>query len=245
MSTGATAIVVGVGAEDGLGAAVCRRFAKEGLHVCVGGRTQEKIDAVAKTITTAGGAATAIATDTTKPDDVIRLFDAAEQTGGGPLTAVIYNAGNNHFEDLREMDPQVFERIWRVTCFGGFLVGREAARRIVGQRDGTLIFTGATSAIKGRPPSGAFASAKGGLRLLAQAMAREYSPLGLHVAHVIIDGAIFGERIKSRFPQALDALGEDGMLNIDAIADAYWFVHTQHKTAWTHELDLRPYKETW
>ena len=245
MSARETAIVVGVGAKEGLGAAVCKRFAKEGFHVFVAGRTPEKVEKIAKAINNAGGSASAVACDTTDPDHVVRLFDTAERDGPGPLTAVIYNAGNNHFEDLREMDPEVFERIWRVTCFGGFLVGREAARRIIGQREGTLIFTGATSAVKGRPPSGAFASAKGGLRLLAQAMAREYSPLGLHVGHVIIDGAIFGERIKSRYPQAIEALGEEGMLNIDAIANAYWFLHTQHKSAWTHELDLRPFKENW
>lgn len=245
MSTAHTAVVVGVGAEDGLGATVSRRLAKEGLHVFVAGRTPEKLDTVVATITGAGGAATAVATDTTREADVTRLFDRAEQDGPGALDCVVYNAGNNRITPLLETGAQEFEDVWRVTCFGGFLVAREAARRMTPRGAGTFIFTGATSAVKGRPPFAAFASAKGGLRLLAQAMAREFGPQGLHVAFVIIDGAINGERIHSRYPQVKEMLGEDGMLNLEAIADAYWHIYTQHKTAWTHELDLRPFKESW
>ena len=132
--------------------------------------------------------------------------------------------------------------VWRLCCLGGFLVGREAARRMVAQARGTILFTGASASLRGKPPFAAFASAKAGLRSLAQAMAREFGPKGVHVAHVVIDGGIGGERLR-RFAEFVRAKGEDGLLDLDAIADAYWMLHAQHRTAWTHELDLRPYKE--
>jgi NAD(P)-dependent dehydrogenase (short-subunit alcohol dehydrogenase family) len=237
------AIVVGVGAEAGLGAALCRRFARGGLHVLVAGRTESRLLPVVETIRRAGGSATAMVTDTTREDDVLRLFDAAERELGAVPEVVAYNAGNNRFFDFRKTEVALFEDMWRVGCLGGFLVGREAARRMVPVGKGTVLFTGASGSLRGRPGFAHFSAAKAGLRMIAQAMAREFSPQGLHVAHVIIDGGIDGERLRSAVPDFVKAKGEDGLLDIDAIAETYWQIHTQHPSAWTHEVDLRPFKE--
>jgi NAD(P)-dependent dehydrogenase (short-subunit alcohol dehydrogenase family) len=238
---GRSAVVIGVGASAGLGGALCRRLAREGLHVFLAGRTKEKLDARAADL---GGAekATPVVADATVEADVVRLFDRVEERGGAP-EIVVYNAGNNRFRPLLEMDGDFFEGLWRLCCFGGFLVGREAARRMVPAGGGTLIFTGATASIRARPPFTAFASAKAALRALAHGMAREFGPQGLHVGHVIIDGIIDGDAVNQRFPQLKEQRGEDGVLNTDAIADAYWALHTQDRSAWSLELDLRPYKE--
>jgi NAD(P)-dependent dehydrogenase (short-subunit alcohol dehydrogenase family) len=238
-----TAIVVGVGAEQGLGGALCRRFARGGFHVLPAGRTPDRLDRLAAAIRTAGGTATPVVTDTTREADVVRLFDEAERVGGGPPEVVIYNAGNNGMVNLAEMTAEFFETMWRVACFGGFLVGREATRRLVPAGRGTVLFTGATGSLRARPPFIAFASAKAGLRAIAQGMARELGPQGIHVAHVVIDGGIDGERLRKGIPQFVAAKGEDGLLDLDAIAETYWQLHVQHRTAWTHELDLRPFKE--
>lgn len=241
-----TAIVVGVGAEQGLGAALCRRFAKEGYHVLVAGRSAGKIDAVVRSIGSAGGGAEPIVTDTTSEADILRLFDRGMAPGKGfaPAELVVYNAGNNQRLDFRELSAATFEDFWRVGCFGGFLVGREAARRLVPLGRGTVIFTGASGSLRGKPGFAHFAAAKAGLRAIAQSMAREYGPHGIHVAHVVIDGGIEGERLLSRMPRLKEERGENGLLGIDAIADAYWLIHRQHRSAWTHEIDLRPYKES-
>jgi NAD(P)-dependent dehydrogenase (short-subunit alcohol dehydrogenase family) len=237
-----TAIVIGVGASRGLGGALARRCAREGLHVLVAGRTAAKLETVATEIRAAGGQASAVVADTTQEADVARLFDAAEKAGGAPALA-IYNAGNNRISPLLEMSDAFFEDTWRLCCFGGFLFGREAARRML-PGGGTLLFTGATASLRARPPFTAFASAKAALRALAHGMAREFGPKGLHVGHVIIDGMIDGDQLNTRFPELRARMGEDGMLAVDAIADAYWALHTQKRSAWTLELDLRPYKET-
>jgi NAD(P)-dependent dehydrogenase (short-subunit alcohol dehydrogenase family) len=236
------AIVVGVGAEAGLGARLCTRFGREGLHVLVGGRTAERIEGVAEAIRKAGGNATAVVTDTTREADVLRIFECAEAIAPGALEVVIFNAGNNAMVSFVDMKAEFFEDTWRVACFGGFLVGREAARRMAAQQRGTMLFTGASASLRGKPSFAAFASAKAGLRAVAQSMAREFGPQGVHVAHVVIDGGIAGERLQ-RFTEFVRAKGEDGLLDLDAIADAYWMLHQQHRTAWTHELDLRPFKE--
>jgi len=237
-----TAIVIGVGAGAGLGAALCRRFAREGLHVFPSGRTLAKLEAVASDIEAAGGRATPVVADATIAADVAALFDAAAGQGGAPALAV-YNAGNNRFRPLLEMDDDFFEDLWRLCCFGGFLFGREAARRMLPNGGGTLLFTGATASIRARPPFTAFASAKAALRAVAHGMAREFGPQGLHVGHVIIDGMIDGDQLNQRFPQLKQQKGEDGMLAVDAIADAYWALHAQHRSAWSLELDLRPFVE--
>jgi NAD(P)-dependent dehydrogenase (short-subunit alcohol dehydrogenase family) len=241
-----TAVVVGVGAERGLGAALCRRFASEGYHVLVAGRTPEKITQVAKTICAGGGSAEAITVDTTREDDVIRLFDGAMSPHNGRAAAdlVIFNAGNNRRIDFKELSAEQFEEFWRIGCFAGFLVGREAARRLAPLGRGTIIFTGASASLRGKPGFAHFAAAKAGLRMITQSMAREYGPLGIHVAHVVIDGGINGDRLLSRVPTLATERGEDGLLGIDAIADTYWSIHRQQRSAWTQEVDLRPFKES-
>lgn len=238
-----SAVVVGVGPEAGLGAALCRRFAAEGLHVFIAGRTQAKIDAVAETIRARGGNATPFLCDATQEPQVQALFEAADSHGDG-LLLTAFNAGNNSRKPLLEMTASWFENTWRLACFAGFLTGREAARHMVPRGRGTILFTGATASLRGKPPFTAFASAKAGLRSLAQAMAREFGPMGVHVAHIVIDGAIDGEKIRVNVPEAVAVKGEDGLLDIDAIAEAYWQLHRQHRSAWSFELDLRPYKES-
>ena len=239
------AVVLGVGALRGIGGAASRRFAKEGYHVLVAGRTPKKIEAVVDTIRKDGGAATAFTVDGTKEADVIRLFDAAmaDDNDSGPADLLVFNMGNNAAVDFREMTAQHFEDSWRVGCFAGFLFGREAMRRLAPLGRGTVIFTGASGSLRGRPRFAAFNATKGGLRLLVQSLAREFGPQGLHIAHTIIDGGIEGERLLSRMPDRKDKAGADGLLNIEAIADSYWHLHRQHRSAWTHEIDLRPYKE--
>jgi len=240
-----TAIVVGVGAGRGLGAALCRRFATEGHHVIVAGRTAAKIEQVVDRIEGEGGSAEALEIDTTIEADVIKLFDRGMAPGSGrdPADLVVYNAGNNQRLDFRDTAAQTFEDFWRIGCFGGFLVGREAARRFVPLGRGTVIFTGASASLRGKPGYAHFSAAKAGLRMIAQSMAREYGPLGIHVAHVVIDGGIDGERLHKARPDAVRERGVDGMLGIDAIAETYWHIHRQSKSAWTQEVDLRPFKE--
>jgi NAD(P)-dependent dehydrogenase (short-subunit alcohol dehydrogenase family) len=169
-----TAVVVGVGAEQGLGAALCRRFAAEGYHLLVAGRTPEKIAQVVQTIRKTGGSAEPMAVDTTREDDVVRLFDRAISPGDGrdPSDLVVFNAGNNRRIDFRQLTAAQFEDFWRVGCFGGFLVGREAARRLAPLGRGTVIFTGASASMRGKPGFAHFAAAKAGLRMIAQSMAR-------------------------------------------------------------------------
>ena len=163
--------------------------------------------------------------------------------GFAPADLIVFNAGNNRRIDFREVTAAQFEDFWRVGCFAGFLVGREAARRLLPFGRGTVIFTGASGSLRGKPGFAQFAAAKAGLRMIAQSMAREYGPLGLHVAHVIIDGGIAGERLLSRAPELAKQCGEDGMLDLDAIAETYWQIHRQHRSAWAHEVDLRPSRE--
>ena len=239
------AIVFGVGAERGLGAALCRRFAGGGHHVLVVGRTGDKIDQVVASIRNGGGSAEPVTADVTSETDVARAFDRAFSPGAGrePAALVVYNAGNNRKLDFRELAADVFEDFWRVGCFGGFLVGREAARRMVPLGRGTVLFTGASGSMRGKPGFAHFAAAKAGLRMIAQSMAREFGPQGLHVAHVIIDGGIEGDRLLQRRPELVKERGEDGLLGIDAIAETYWQIHRQARSAWAHEVDLRPYKE--
>lgn len=246
MTGSPTAVVVGVGAEQGLGAALSRRFAAEGHHVLVAGRTPARLDQVVATILAAGGSAEAVATDATREADMHRLFDHAMAPGEGraPTDLVVSNAGNNRRLDFRELSAAAFEDFWRVGCFAGFLVGREAARRMVPLGRGTVIFTGASASLRGKPGYAHFAAAKAGLRAVAQSMAREYGPLGLHVAHVVVDGGIDGERLRTVRPGVVEERGADGLLGIDAIAKAYWQIHRQHRSAWTHEIDLRPFKES-
>ncbi len=237
-----TAVVVGVGASRGLGAALARRFAREGLHMFVSARSAERLAPVVAEIEAAGGRATAVAGDATREADVVRLLDAAE--AAGPLAVVCYNAGNNRRAPLLDLSAELFEVTWRVGCLGGMIVGREAARRMLPRGRGSILFTGATASLKARPPFTPFASAKAALRALVFAMARELGPQGLHVGHVIVDGVIDGDVIAELLPELKERLGRDGMLDPDAIAEAFAALHAQHPSAWTLELDLRPFKES-
>lgn len=242
MSDTPSAIVIGVGPEQGLGAALARKFAREGYHVFVVGRTAAKLERVADAIISAGGSAEPVVADTSIEADVKNLFDRAFSDGRGhaPPDLVVFNAGNNKKIDFKDLSAGQFEEFWRVGCLGGFLVGREVARRVVPLGRGTLLFTGASASLRGRPGFAQFAAAKAGLRAISQSMAREYGPQGLHVAHVVIDGGINGERIRTLFPARIAEKGEAGLLAIEAIADAYWFIHQQPTTAWSQEIDLRP-----
>jgi NAD(P)-dependent dehydrogenase (short-subunit alcohol dehydrogenase family) len=237
------AVVVGVGSEEGLGAAVARRFARGGFHVLVAGRTMTKLEQVVESLGHGNG--TPVQVDATREEDVLRLFKLASSPGNGrsPASVVVFNAGNNQHIPFQELSAAQFEDFWRVGCFAGFLVGREAANLLLPQRKGTILFTGASGSLRGKPGYAHFAAAKAGLRMLSQSMAREFGPQGLHVAHVVIDGGINGTRLKNLRPDAVEQRGMDGLLNIDAIAETYWQLHLQHPTAWTQEIDVRPFKE--
>ena len=237
------AVVLGVGAENGLGAALCRRAAAAGYQVIAAGRTADNVEAIAARIREDGGQATGMAVDVTQEDQINGLFRTLDEQPGA-LGFVAYNAGNAFRHDSLTMPGTYFEEAWRVCCLGGFLTAREAGKRMADAGRGSLIFTGATASVKARPPFLAFASGKAGLRAVAAAMARELGPQGVHVAHVIIDGGIDGERLNARNPNLKTRLGEHGLLSPEAIAESYWQLHLQHPSAWSFELDLRPFKET-
>lgn len=236
------AVVVGVSASNGLGAAVARRFAKGGLQVVVAGRTEEKLKSVAREIETAGGMASAFVADATVAADLDALIKHAG--GLGTVKTVIFNVGNNMPIPFEDLTAETFEDFWRVCVLAGFLTAR-ASLPVLEANSGCLLFTGASASMRGRPGFAHFGSAKAGLRNLAQALAKDYGPKGVHIGHVVVDGAINGERIRERFASYLDHLGDDGSLDPDAIAEAYWFMYSQPKSVWTFEVDVRPYKETW
>jgi len=236
-----SAIVIGVGPDRGLGAQLCKRFAGEGLHVLVAGRTADKLEAVADGIRAAGGSAEAVVADATSEADVQALFARA----GDDLDLAVYNAGNNTPGKIIDMEADYFEQSWRVCCFGGFLFGREAVRRMQPRGAGTLLFTGASASLRGRAFFGAFNSSKAALRQLAQAMAKEYGPEGIHVGHVVVDGAISGEKVKTAFPDYAKKLGDDGMISIEGIVDGFAYLYHQPRRAWGFELDVRTSIESW
>jgi NAD(P)-dependent dehydrogenase (short-subunit alcohol dehydrogenase family) len=234
--------VAGVGASAGLGAALARRFARAGYVAVVSGRTQARLDAVAREIRDGGGQAFAVPLDVGKEADVVA---AAKQVSElGRLAAAVFNASTMVAAPSLELRASDFEDALRINVLGGFLFAREVLRSLSAQGRGTLIFTGATGSIRGRPPFAAFAAAKAGVRSLSQTFAREFGPRGVHVAHVVIDGGIDGERIRARAPDHVAQLGADGLLAPDAIAEVYFQLHSQARSAWTQELDLRPFKET-
>lgn len=240
-----SAVIIGVGAENGLGGALCKRAAAEGYYVFIVGRSEKKLEAISQAIQTAGGQAKTIVADVTQEQNVVSLFDQVMAPDG--LTdapdLIVYNVGNNKRIDFRDMSVADFESFMRTGPIGAFLVGREVARRLVPLGRGTLIFTGASASLRGRPGFGHFAASKAGVRMISQCMAREYGPQGLHVAHILVDGGIDGERLRTMYPDAASQRGEDGLLRPEAIADAYWHIHTQQRSAWTQELDLRPFRE--
>lgn len=237
-----SAVIIGVGPEQGLGATLAKYFAAKGLHVFIAGRSEDKLQRVADAIRQKGGSATAVIADATVERDVAHLFRMA-QLGGFQIDIAAYNVDSNIPAPLLETDEDTFTLLWQQNCLGAFLFGKAAVKAMRDRQQGTLFFTGATASLRAKPPFTAFASAKAGLRALAQGMAREFSPQGIHVVHAVIDGVIDGDRARQQFPDYVKAKGKDGLLKLSAIARTYWAVHKQHPSAWTHELDLRPFKE--
>jgi NAD(P)-dependent dehydrogenase (short-subunit alcohol dehydrogenase family) len=244
MSPPSVALVIGAG--DATGGAIARRFAREGYAACVTRRHLEPLQALVNQIKADGGAAHGFASDARKEDEVVALVEQIESSIG-PIEVLVFNIGANAPSSILDETARKYFKIWEMACFGGFLNGREVAKRMVGRaapdRRQTIIFTGATASLRGAVNFAAFAGAKHALRALAQSMARELGPRGIHVAHVIIDGAIDTDFIRDNFPERYALKAQDGILNPDHIADQYWLLHTQPRDAWTHEFDLRPYME--
>lgn len=242
MESKCSAVIIGVGPEQGLGATLARCFSGNGLHVFIAGRSEDKLHTVAETIRQAGGSATTVVADATVELEVVKLFSQVRREGFC-VDIAAYNVDSNIPSPLLETDTETFTKLWRQNCLGAFFFGKEAINAMRDRKKGTIFFTGATASLRAKPPFTAFASAKAGLRALAQGMAREFSPQGIHIVHTIIDGVIDGDRARMQFPDYVKAKGKDGLLQLDAIAETYWAIHQQPPSAWTHELDLRPFKE--
>ncbi|OYU69102.1 MAG: short-chain dehydrogenase [Alphaproteobacteria bacterium PA2] len=237
-------LVVGVG--EGVGGAIAKAFAAEGYAVCMTRRARnlDQLDGLAEEIRAAGGTAHAFGVDAREEGEVIALFDRIEAEVG-PLEVVVFNIGANVRFGIVETTSRVFTKVWEMACFAGFLAGREAARVMGPRGRGTILFTGATASIRGRDGFAAFAAAKAGLRALAQSMSRELGPRGIHVAHVVVDGAIDGNFTRANRTDVEGLLEADAILKPEQIAANYVWLHNQQRSAWTHELDLRPWSETW
>ena len=233
-----------IGAGDATGGAIAKRFARGGYIACVTRRSADKLQPLVEAIRAEGGQAQGFASDARKEDDVIKLVDDIERDVG-PIEVMVFNIGANVPSSILEETARKYFKIWEMACFSGFLAGREVAKRMVARRRGTILFTGATAGMRGSANFAAFAGAKHALRALAQSMARELGPKGIHVAHVVVDGAIDTEFIRENFPERYALKDQDGILNPEHIAENYWYLHTQPRDAWTHELDLRPWMERW
>lgn len=231
-----------IGAGDGLGGAIARRFAREEFVTCVVRRHGEKLRPLCREIEAAGGRALPFAVDARNEDEISRLFEEIEKEIA-PVEVAVHNVGANVWFPIREFTTRKYFKIWQMACLSGFLMGREAARRMVPRGRGTLLFTGATASVRGNVGFAGFSGAKHALRALAQSMARELGPQGIHVAHVVIDGPINMPWIRENFPKLVEERPDDGLLQPDDVAESYWFLHTQRRSAWTFELDLRPYLE--
>ncbi len=233
-----------VGAGDFIGAAIARRFAAEGYAVHGGRRQGEKLAELAAEIAGAGGRFTGHTLDARTEEGVAAFLDAAE--ADAPLEAVIFNVGANVNFPLLETTERVFRKVWEMACYGGFLTGREAARRMLPRGTGSIFFTGATASVRGGKGYAAFASAKAGLRATAQAMARELGPQGIHVAHLIIDSGVDTAWVRGMMAaRGVEEVAPDVLMDPASIAETYWQLHRQPRDAWTHELDLRPFGESW
>ena len=237
-------VVLVVGAGDATGGAIAKRFAREGYIACVTRRSADKLQPLVDEIRAAGGEAHGFASDARNEDEVNTLFDDIEGRIG-PVEVFVFNIGANVPCSILEETARKYFKVWEMACFGGFLNGREVAKRMVARGRGTILFTGATAGLRGAANFAAFAGAKHALRALAQSMARELGPRNIHVAHVVVDGAIDTEFIRTSFPERYALKDQDGILNPAHIADNYWHLHAQPRDAWTFELDLRPYMERW
>ena len=235
-----------VGAGDGVGSAIARAFAREGLAVCITRRPRnlESLEAVAASIRAEGGEAHAFGVDARNEAEMIALVDRIEAEIG-PLQVVVFNIGANVRFPVVDTTAQVYSKVWEMAALAGFFTGREAARVMAPRGKGTILFTGATASTRGGAGFSAFAGAKAALRQLAQSLAREMGPRGIHVAHVVVDGMIDGTFARSIAPDIQTLLDEDAILKPDEIARNYVWLHKQQRSAWTFELDLRPWKENW
>jgi NAD(P)-dependent dehydrogenase (short-subunit alcohol dehydrogenase family) len=234
-----------IGAGDATGGAIARAFAAEGFVACVNRRARhaDKLEALARSIRSAGQQAQAYPADARDEEAMIAMVDAIERDVG-PIEVAVFNIGANVRFNVTDTTAQVYRKVWEMAAFAGFLMGREVAKRMVERQSGTIIFTGATASIRGGAGFSAFAGAKAALRMLAQSMARELGPQNIHVAHAVIDGGIDTDFIRSIRPDFDQAKANDLVLSPDAIADQYVMLHKQHRSAWTHELDLRPWGES-
>ena len=243
---GRTGVCLVVGAGDGVGGAIARAFAEEGLEVCVTRRARnlDQLESLVASIRADGGKAHAFGVDAREEAVMISLFETIERDIG-PLEVVVFNIGANVRFPIVETTSRVFTKVWEMACFAGFLTGREAARVMAPRGSGSILFTGATASVRGREGFAAFAAAKAGLRALAQSLSRELGPKGIHVAHVVVDGSIDGVFSRQNIPDLEARLARDQILKPDEIARNYVWLHNQQRSAWTHELDLRPWTETW
>ena len=234
--------VLVIGAGDSTGGAIARRFAREGFVACVTRRTADKLEPLVESIRAAGGEAHGFASDARKEVDIETLVAHVEREIA-PIEVAVFNVGANVRFSLTETTERVYRKVWEMGALGGFLMGREVARAMLARGHGTIIFTGATASMRGSAGFCAFAGAKHALRALAQSMARELGPKGIHVAHVVIDGAIDTPFIAENFPERYAKKADEGILSTEAIAENYWNLHAQDPSTWSHEIDLRPSAE--
>lgn len=242
MTTPKAALIVGAG--DATGGAIARRFAREGFIACVTRRSADKLEPLVQTIRDGGGQARGFGSDARDETAVSELVATIEREIA-PIEVAVFNIGANVRFAVTDTTERVYRKVWEMGALAGFLVGREAARAMLPRGRGTILFTGATASLRGGAGFAAFAGAKHALRALAQSMARELGPQGIHVAHVVIDGAIDTQFIAENFPQRYALKDKDGILNPEHIAEAYWHLYRQPRSAWTQEMDLRPWMETW
>lgn len=236
------ALVIGVGPLNGLGGQLCRKIANSNFEVFVAGRTSSSLDNVVNTILNDGNKAIPIVVDATDENQIKNMI---KEIGPG-LDFAVYNVGNSRPGKIVEMDANYFRESWESGCFGGFLFAKEVIKTFLLEKTaGTLIFTGASASLRGKSNFGAFNSAKGALRNLAQALAKEYAEHSIHVSHVIVDGGLAGERIKQRLSDFEERVKEGKLINIENVTDAYMFLYNQSKDAWTFELDVRTSQENW
>ena len=236
------ALVIGVGPLNGLGGQLCRKIANNNFEVFVAGRTRSSLDNVVNTILNDGNKAIPIVVDATDENQIKNMI---KEIGPG-LDFAVYNVGNSRPGKIVEMDANYFRESWESGCFGGFLFAKEVIKKfLIEKTAGTLIFTGASASLRGKSNFGAFNSAKGALRNLAQALAKEYAENSIHISHVIVDGGLAGERIKQRLSDFEERVKEGKLINIGNVTDAYMFLYNQSKDAWTFELDVRTSQENW
>lgn len=234
-----------IGAGDATGGAIARAFARDGLVACVNRRPRnaEQLETLAAAIRHEGHSAHAFPADARDEAAMVELVETVERDVG-PIEVAVFNVGANVRFAVTDTSAQVYRKVWEMACFAGFLMGREVAKAMATRGRGTIIFTGATASLRGGAGFSAFSGAKAALRMLAQSMARELGPQGIHVAHVVIDGGIDTAFVRGLRPNFDELKAEDGVLSPDAIAANYVMLHHQHRSAWTHELDLRPWIES-